>query len=167
MIPQSLRQPTTHRYRLVVEVLGSRSLSIAWKVILVADLGVLLYGLMATLVPEVLSEGFQAYTGQSLSALLSASPKTAEYILLLGRLLGAFNTAFALAVISIVLMSFRKGEAWSWYALLIANSAGYFSPIAFDWTIGSVGIFEQLEIVFIVLIYVALGISAKDILGNR
>jgi len=135
--------------------------------ILIADACVLLYGLMAILMPEVLSDGFRTYTGQSLSAFLITNPKTAEYVLLLGRLLGAFNAAFALGVISIALMSFRKGEVWSWYALLITNTVGYLAPITFDWTIGSIGIFEQLEMVFIALIYAALGISAKDILGKK
>jgi hypothetical protein len=147
--------------------MGSRTVGVAWKVILIADLGVLVYGLMATLVPEVLGEGFESYTGQSLSALLSASPKTGEYILLLGRLVGAFNVAFAVAAIAIVLMSFRRGEVWSWYALLIGNTVGYISPIVFDQTVGAINIFEQLEIVFIVLIYIMLGISAKDILIKK
>jgi hypothetical protein len=111
--------------------MGSRKVGVAWKVILIADLGVLVYGLIATLVPEVLSEGFESYTGQSLSALLSASPKTGEYILLLGRLVGAFTVAFAVAAIAIVLMSFRKGEVWSWYALLVGN----ISDISAQWSL--------------------------------
>ena len=144
-----------------------RSSSIAWKIILIADLGVLLYGLMVALVPDVLSGGFRVSTGQSWSALLSASPKTAEYLMLLWRLLGALNVAFAVVAIAIVLVSFRKGEAWSWYALLIGNTIGYCSPIAFDLTVGVVGVFEDLEIVLIVLTYIALGISAKEVLGKK
>jgi len=144
--------------------LGSRYTSIAWKVILIADLGVLLYGLMAVLSPEVLGEGFESYTGQSLSALLSTNSKIAEYLILLGRLVGAFNVAFAVGAIAIILASFRKGTTWSWITLLSINTIGYASPIVFDQIVGSVGIFEQLEIVFLLLIYLMLGISAKDFL---
>lgn len=134
---------------------------------MIADLGVLLYGLMVIFVPSVLSEGFRVSTGQSWSTLLSVSPKTAEYLMLLWRLLGALNVAFAVVAIAIVLVSFRKGEAWSWYALLIGNTIGYCSPIAFDLTVGVVGVFEDLEIVLIVLTYIALGISAKEVLGKK
>jgi hypothetical protein len=64
-------------------------------------------------------------------------------------------------------MSFRRGEVWSWYALLIGNTIGYISPIIFDHTVGAINIFEQLEIVFIILVYVMLGIFAKDILSKN
>ncbi len=83
------------------------------------------------------------------------------------RLLGAYNIAFAVVAISIILFSFRKGEVWSWCALLLGNTIGYLSPIAFDWTVGAIGIFEILEIVFIVLIYTGLGISAKTIFSKK
>jgi len=151
----------------VVEDLGSRLLSIAWKILLIADFGVLFYGLLVVFGPDVLSEGFRVSTGQSWLALLSVSPTTAEYILLLWRLVGALNIAFAIVAIAVVLMSFRRGEAWSWYALLIGNTIGYGSPIAFDLTVGAIGIFEELEIIFMLLIYIALGISAKDILSKK
>jgi len=147
--------------------MGTRSLGIAWKVILIADLGVLLYGIMAVFSPQIFAEGYQAYTGQSWSALYSISPKTAEYIFLLARLVGVFNIALGVVATLIVLMSFRKGETWSWYALLMGNTLGYLSPMTFDQIVGSIGIFEQLEIVLIVLVYVALGISAKDVLRRK
>ncbi len=146
----------------------SRWVSVAWKIILVADLAVLLYGLLAALMPDaLLGEGFEVFSGQSWSALLSTSPRTAEYISLSGRLLGALNIAFAVLAIAIALTSFRKGEVWSWYALLIGNTVGYCSPIAFDLTVGAISVFEQLEIVMILLIYLALAISARDILMKK
>ena len=134
---------------------------------LIADLGVLLYGLMVVFVPDVLSEGYRISTGQSWSVMLSVSPQTAEYLLLLWRLVGALNVAFAVVAIAIVLTGFRRGEAWSWYALFIGNTLGYGSPIAFDITVGAIGFFEILEIALLVLIYVALGISAKEVLSKK
>jgi hypothetical protein len=71
--------------------------------------------------------GFKNYTDQSLSTLLSTNPKTGEYILLLDRLIGAFNMAIAVSAIAIVLTAFRRGEAWSWFALLACNTIGYIS----------------------------------------
>jgi hypothetical protein len=142
-------------------------LSIAWKIILIADLGVLLYGIMVVLVPDVLNEGFRISTGQNWATLVSTNPRTADYLLLLWRLLGALNVAFAVGAITVALTSFRRGEMWSWFALLIGNTIGYGSPIAFDLTVGAIGVFEELEIILLVLIYVALGISAKDVLSKK
>jgi hypothetical protein len=88
--------------------------SIAWKIILIADLGVSLYGLLLALNPDdFLANGFQSVTGESWSALHSDSPETVEYISLLGRTLGGFNVAFGALAIFIVLKGFRKGEVWS------------------------------------------------------
>lgn len=141
-----------------------KTLSIAWKVILIADLGVLVYGLTTLLNPGIFSDGYGTYTGQDWSVLASTSPATANYILLLARLTGGLNVAFASAAIAIVLTGFRRGEAWSWYALLVSNTFAYGSPMAYDVTVGSIGVFERIEQVFVLLVYVALAIAAKGVL---
>jgi len=46
--------------------------------------------------------------------------------------------------------------------LLIGNTIGYGSSIAVDLTVGSISIFEQLEMILIVLVYAALALSAKS-----
>ncbi len=145
----------------------SKSLAFAWIAILIAQLGVLLYGLLAVLAPDILIGAFENFTGQSWSALLSTNPETAEYILLVVRLVGAYNIAFGVVAIPIVFFSFRKGEAWSWYALLFGSSAAYLSPMIFDQVVGVIGLFEILEYVFLALVYLALGVSARDVLKGR
>jgi hypothetical protein len=149
------------------EDLESRSVRIAWKVTMIPNLTVLLFGLLLALIPDaVLGEGFQLFAGQSWSALLSASPKTAEYISLFGRMFGAHMIALAVLIIAITLRSFRRGENWSWYTLLISNTLGWGSAIAFELTAGEISI-VAIEIVMILLVYIALGISARDILSKK
>ncbi len=145
----------------------SRSVSIAWKIIMVPNLAVLLFGVLLVLIPDaLLSEGFQLFVGQSWSALLLASPKTAEYISVFGRMFGSHMIAIAVLIIAITLKSFRRGESWSWHTFLIGNTLGWGSAIAFDLTMGEMSI-VGIEIVMILLVYIALGISARDILGKK
>lgn len=147
--------------------MGNRLLGVAWKIILIADLGVLLYGIMAVFSPKIFREGFQVYTGQNWDALVSLGSKAADYILLLARLTGALNIAFGVVAVPIIVKSFRRTEPWSWYALLLGNSLAYLGPITFDQVVGFVGFFEQLEIVLLALVYAALCISAKDFLRKK
>lgn len=147
--------------------MASKTLGIAWKVLFVADFGVLLYGLLAVSNPGIFSEGYLAYTGQDWSALVATSPKTAEYVLLLARVVGGLNVAVATAAIAMILAGFRRGEPWSWYGLLAVNTIGYGTPIAFDLTVGSIGVFERLEQVLIVVVYVSLAVCAREVLRKR
>lgn len=142
----------------------SRTLGIAWKIVLIADLGVLAYGIMTLLDPGIFREGYRAYTGQDWSALAAMSPAAANYILLLARLTGGLNVAFAAAAIAIVATAFRRGETWSWYALLVSNSFAYLTPIVYDVVVGFIGFFERVEQVLLALVYLALVLSAKDVL---
>lgn len=143
------------------------TVKVAWKVVLAADVGVLLYGLMAVSDPSIFGEGYRTYTGQDWSALQATSPRTAEYVSLLARVVGGLNVGIAVAAITMILAGFRRRQAWSWYGLLAVNTIGYGTPIAFDLTVGSIGIFERLEQVLIILVYVALASCARDMLRPR
>lgn len=145
----------------------SRSLGIAWKVVLAADVGVLAYGIMAVLRPEVLVPAFEAYTGRPWAALVASDPGTAAYLMLAGRVLGGLNVAFASVAIPVAAVPFRRGEPWAWYALLAGNTVGYGSPVAHDLIAGAVGPFEVAEIALIALVFAALALAARDVLGPR
>jgi len=95
--------------------MGSVTVYYMAEKIAVPNLTVLLFGVPLALIPNaLLSEGFQLFVGQSWSALLSAYPKTVEYIWLFGRMFGAHMIAIAVLIIAITLKSFRRGENWSW-----------------------------------------------------
>ena len=49
--------------------LKSRSVNIAWKIMMVANFAVLLFGLIFAFVPEAMnSSGYESFTGQNWSA---------------------------------------------------------------------------------------------------
>jgi hypothetical protein len=134
----------------------SRRRGYAWVIILVADAGVLVYGVMAAVAPRALIPGYESYSSRTWPALVAADTQTAAFVLLLFRLLGAYNVAFAVLAIAIAATAFRRGEGWAWWALLVGNTLGFGAPMIYDQPVGEIGVFEVLEVVGIAAIYAAL-----------
>ena len=63
-------------------------LGLAWKTILVVEIGILVWGIMALLSPEVLSEGYETFTDRSWDAFAAADPRAADFTLAGFRLVG-------------------------------------------------------------------------------
>jgi hypothetical protein len=147
--------------------LKSKSVSIAWKIMMIPNFAVLLMGLVFTFIPDaILSNGFRLFSGQNWSDLVSASPKTAEFILLTaGRMFGVHVLAIAILLFAITLAGLRRGERWSWYALLSVDTLLIFDIFAVS-IIGEIPV-VLMDIVMVSLSYIALGISAKEILGKK
>jgi hypothetical protein len=146
----------------------SRSVSIAWKIMMVPNLVGMLFGLIFTLVPDVMnSMGYESYTGQSWSAFVSASPKIADLLLLTaGRVAGVHMLVVSILAFGIILMSFRNGERWSWYTLLVGYTLAWTIPGVAALIMGLVPV-AIASVVFLLLVYIALAISAKDILSKK
>jgi deazaflavin-dependent oxidoreductase (nitroreductase family) len=144
------------------------TVQLAWKVIFLADAAVILYGLLAVLKPaEMLGGGFEKFTGRRWAALHGDDPASADYVAMLGRVLGALNVAVGVLGCAVAAGALRRGEAWAWHALLVGNAFGYGGPIAFDLKVRSITIFEQLEMALAALVGVALAMSARDVLGRH
>ena len=79
----------------------------------------------------------------------------------------AFNVAFAVLTIAITVTAFRRGEVWSWWALLVANTIAFGSAMTYDWMANAIGPFEMLEYVGIIGVYVALGVTAPFLAPRR
>ena len=145
----------------------SRSVSIAWKIMMIPNFAILLFGLVFTFIPDAMnSQGFESFTGQNWSAFVSASPKTADLLLLTaGRMFGVHILIITVLFFGITLTSFRRGERWSWYALLTGVTLFVFDIVA----VLIMGLVPLAigNVVVISLAYVALGISAKDILSKK
>jgi len=143
----------------------SRSVSIAWKIMLIPSFIILIFGLVFTFVPEtVLSSGYEGFTGQSWSAL---SAETVDWILLAsGRMFGVHVLIIAILLFAIALKSFRKGERWSWYAILITVTLGMSFDSVAVYMMGELYV-VAIDIIMLLIAYLALGISAKDILGKN
>lgn len=61
------------------------------------------------------------FTGQSWSDLLANSPKTAELYIITKKLIGFFLLLLSILVLFITNNSYKKGEKWAWYSLLITG----------------------------------------------
>jgi hypothetical protein len=133
-----------------------RRLRYALVIILLAEVGVLVYGVMAAVAPTALVPGYESYSSRTWPALVAADTQTAAFVLLLFRLLGAYNVAFAVLAIAIAATAFRRGEGWAWWALLVGNTLGFGAPMIYDQPVGEIGVFEVLEVVGIAAIYAAL-----------
>jgi hypothetical protein len=86
----------------------SRRLRYAWVIVLLAEVGVLVYGVMAAVAPTALVPGYESYSSRTWPALVAADTQTAAFVLLLFRLLGAYNVAFAVLAIAIAATAFRR-----------------------------------------------------------
>lgn len=141
----------------------------AWLFILITDLGFIVWGGMAALLPEkllgprgmpILTAGYEGYTGENWSQLASASPKTAEFTSILFRLYGSYNVAFGLMAAAIAITAFRRGESWAWWALLLGNTIALGCAMTYDRMVNAIGPFEMLEYVGLIGIYVAMIVTA-------
>lgn len=111
---------------------------------------------------------FGAYTGQPYSDFLTSNPKPAELWLFTKRLIGIERLATSLLIILIIQKSYRRGEKWSWYALLIAGLITWGSLIGYRITIGyveSTGV--ATPILGLALLFIGLALPAKTILGKK
>ena len=143
----------------------SRSVSIAWKIVMIPNLIMVPFGIIFLVIPEAfLTSSYQMFSGQSWSAL---NPKTIEFILMTaGRMYGTYVLTMVILLVAITLKSFRKGARWSWYTLLIAYTFGTTIHATSLLILGEIPV-ASLNIVFLLLVYIALGISAKDILSKK
>jgi len=147
----------------------------AWLIVVVADIGLLLWGAGAALMPgtlpgpssvAILPAGFEGHTGGSWQQLTATSPETAAYITLVFRMYGIYIVAFSIMAIAIAANGFRRGERWAWWALLVGNSIAWISAMAYDQIVGAIGTFELTEYLGLALIYVSLAFTFRSTRGG-
>jgi len=141
----------------------------AWVILLVADAGLLVWGLGAAAIPEhllgpggvpILPAGYEGYTGGSWDRLVATSPETTGYIALVFRMYGIYIVAFGALAIAISATAFRLGERWAWWALLVGNTLAFVSAMMYDRIVGAIGPFEWSEYLGLALIYGSLAVTA-------
>jgi hypothetical protein len=128
-------------------------------VILVADAGVVLYGVLTLATPSLLTAGYESYSGTSWATLVAQAPQTAAYLLLVYRMVGGLNVALGVTLIAIIVGPFRRGDRWAWFAVLGGNLLGFGVPMTYDQITGAIGFFEILEFVAIAAVLVALVVA--------
>jgi hypothetical protein len=112
---------------------------------------------------------FAGYTGQTLAAALASQSKAAELWLITQRLVGVQLLPISVLMIFVTQKSYKKGEKWSWYALLIAGAVmwgglisykvvtGYFDPTMSSTTF----------IIGAILFILGISLPARAILGQE
>jgi hypothetical protein len=124
----------------------TRRRHIACLLIVIADAGLLAWGAMAALAPDllpgpgsapILAAGYEGFTRESWQELVRASPGAAEFMAVLFRVYGAYIVA-----------------------LLLANTIAFVSAMAYDWTVHAIGPAEMSEYLGLAVIYGALGVTA-------
>jgi len=149
---------------------------LAWLVLLIADLGLLVWGLWAAAIPghllgpggmPILPAGYEGYGGGSWHQLAATSPKTAGYITLVFRMYGIYIVAFGLLAVAIAATAYRRGDRWAWWALLVGNTIAFVSAMTYDRIVGAIGPFEWSEYVGLAVIYASLAVTAPVLTGAR
>jgi hypothetical protein len=149
---------------------------IAWILILIVDLGYVAWGAGAAIAPErlpgpggmaILPAAYQGFTEGSWSALVSASPMTARYVVLMYRMYGVYCALFGLLTSVIAFTAFRRGEPWAWWTLLIGNTVALVAAMRMDWLSRAVGPFELTEYLGLALVWGALAVTAPFLAAGQ
>ena len=136
--------------------------------IVVADAGLLLWGLMAALLPArllgpggapILAAGYEGFTRDSWSRLQEVSPGAGPFMTVVFRVYGAYIVAFGVLAIAVATTAFRRGEPWAWSALFVTNSIAFGSAMLYDVTVRAIGPFELTEYLGLAVIYAALALT--------
>jgi len=142
---------------------------VAWLVMVIADAGLLAWGMMAALAPEhllgpgsapILTAGYESFTKSSWSELTRTSPMTTAFMTVLFRVYGAYVVAFGLLAIAVAATAFRRGDGWAWWALLVGNTIAFGAAMTYDWTVSAIGPFELTEYLGLALVWGALAVTA-------
>ncbi len=142
---------------------------VAWILILIVDVGYILWGAGAAASPDhllgpggkaILPAGYEGYSGGSWSELAAASPLIAGYMVVLYRMYGIYNVCFGLMTSAVAVTAFRRGEHWAWWALLVGNTIALVSAIAYDKMVNAIGPFELTEYLGLALVWGALAVTA-------
>jgi hypothetical protein len=148
----------------------------AWILILIVDAGFVVWGAMAAVFPDyllgpggkpILPAGYEGYTGGTWRDLVRSSPMTAGYIEVVFRMYGVFNLIVGLMGGAIAATAFRRGDAWAWWTLLVGNTMALVSAMTYDRTVNAIGPFELSEYLGLVLLYVALAMTARIRAASR
>ena len=146
----------------------TRPRRIALILILIVDVGFVVWGAMAAALPDyllgpgskpILIAGYEGFSKASWSDLAGTAPMTAKYMEVLFRMYGVFNVVFGLMASAIAVTAFRRGERWAWWTLLVGNTIALVSAMRYDWMVNAIGPFEVSEYLGLVMIYGALAVT--------
>lgn len=109
---------------------------------------------------------FAGYTGQTYGEYLATEPVYAEMYMITKKLVGVMIAVLSTLMIFVNHYSYRKGERWSWYALLIAGALLWGTLIGYRVFIGYLAPSIVTFVVGAVLWIIGITLPAKEILGS-
>jgi hypothetical protein len=118
-----------------------------------ADLGLVLYGVLALMMPGILLEPFLLHVYQ----FPGDAPRATAYLEALFRLLGFFNLIPGMIGLLLLRRMRISWETWILRSVIVSTTLAYLGPIVFDNSVGSIGFFEIVEHILFGLV-VVLGI---------
>jgi len=126
----------------------------------------LVMSLLWVLVTEIVFvSDFAGFTGQSYAEYLAAAPAFAEMYIITKKLVGAMIAVSSILMILVTHYSYRKGERWSWYALLVAGALLWGTLIGYRVFIGYVAPSIVTFVVGAALWIIGITLPARDILS--
>jgi len=108
---------------------------------------------------------FAGYKGQSYAEYLAVAPAYAEMYIITKKLVGAMIAVSSILMILVNHYSYRKGERWSWYALLVAGALLWGTLIGYRFLIGYLVPSIVTFVVGAALWIVGITLPARDILS--
>ena len=146
----------------------TRRRRVACILILIVDVGFVVWGGMAAALPDhllgpggtpILTAGYEGFSKGSWSVLANTAPMAARYIEVLFRMYGMFNVVFGLMASAVAVTAFRRGDGWAWWTLLAGNTIALISAMRYDWMVNAIGPFELSEYLGLAMIYGALAVT--------
>ena len=110
---------------------------------------------------------FAGFTGQSYTEYLAAAPVFAEIYIITKKLVGVMIAICSILIIFVTHYSYRKGERWSWYALLAAGALLWGALIGYRVFIGYVAPSIVTFVIGAALWIIGIILPAKEILQNK
>jgi hypothetical protein len=110
---------------------------------------------------------FEVYTTTTYAEYLASDPIYAQMYIITKKLIGFIFLASGIFVYFITQKSYRKGEKWAWYALLIGGSIPWATFIGYKIFIGYYGGSMFIFVIGAVLLVLGLAFPAKEILSKK
>jgi hypothetical protein len=107
----------------------------------IANLGLVLYGLLALVNPGILLEPFFSYVYQ----FPGEASVAVTYLAALFRLLGFFNLILGGIGLALLWRFRATQQTWILRLVMISSLLSYIGPVVFDNTVGHIGFFEIIE----------------------
>jgi hypothetical protein len=112
---------------------------------------------------------FAAYTGQTYADYLVSDPRYAQIYIITKKLLGVQILSTSILMIFVTQRCYKKGEKWSWYALLLAGIVTWGSLLGYKVVIGyfRLSSSSMTFIIGAILLIIGLALPAKAMLGTK